>query len=240
MQAYRNICPASASPPTSDAAGRVRLGHVARPGSAAAVSTRTAGIYHFRWFWDYSGGQMTNLGQHSLDIVDWVLDATKLKAVVSVGGRFALTDNGETPDTQDALFEFDGWTAAWSCREAVRGIEKERAAPGLMFFGTKGSLGISREGFVVTPDPEVPPESLIPDFLKPKPTEAEHAQAPQSKPLTAAISDKSGDDRDQFRRHVRNFLDCIRTRAATALQPGQRLPRGNALPLGEHLAAHRS
>ena len=32
-------------------------------------------LYHFRWFWDYSGGQMTNLGQHSLDIVHWFLGA---------------------------------------------------------------------------------------------------------------------------------------------------------------------
>ena len=31
------------------------------------------GLYHFRWFWDYSGGQMTNLGHHSLDVVDWFL-----------------------------------------------------------------------------------------------------------------------------------------------------------------------
>ena len=71
-------------------------------------------IYHFRWFWDYSGGQMTNLGQHSLDIVHWFLDATAPTAVASTGGRFALKDNGETPDTQDALFEYPGWTATWS------------------------------------------------------------------------------------------------------------------------------
>src|SRR5918999_5129238 len=31
------------------------------------------GIYHFRWFWDYSGGEMTNLGQHSLDMMHWIL-----------------------------------------------------------------------------------------------------------------------------------------------------------------------
>ena len=79
---------------------------------------------------------MTNLGQHSLDIAHWFLDATAPTAVTSAGGRFALKDNGETPDTQDALFEYPGWTATWSHRECSRG-----AAPamGLEFCGTRGA-----------------------------------------------------------------------------------------------------
>ena len=71
---------------------------------------------------------MTNLGQHSLDIVHWFLGADGPAAVTSVGGRFALRDNGETPDTQDALFEYAGWTASWSHREASRGRSRRRAA----------------------------------------------------------------------------------------------------------------
>lgn len=170
------------------------------------------GIYHFRWFWDYSGGQMTNLGQHSLDILDWVLGTATLKSVTSIGGRYALTGDGETPDTQDALFEFDGWSAIWSCREASRGTEKDQTQKALTFFGTKGSLTIGRDGFVVSPDPQVPPESLIPDFLKPKRARGEQADPSPTNYLTERIEDRSGDDRDQFIRHVRNFLDCIRTR----------------------------
>ena len=109
-------------------------------------------IYHFRWFWDYSGGQMTNLGQHSLDVVHWFLDATAPTAVTSAGGRFALKDNGETPDTQDALFEYPGYTATWSHRECSRGADPTN---GLEFCGTRGSLKFSRKGIVVTMDPKV-------------------------------------------------------------------------------------
>jgi predicted dehydrogenase len=32
-------------------------------------------LYHFRWFWDYSGGQMTNLAAHHMDQMHWVMQA---------------------------------------------------------------------------------------------------------------------------------------------------------------------
>ena len=104
---------------------------------------------------------MTNLGQHSLDIVHWFLEASAPTSITSAGGRHFLKDNGETPDTQDSLFEYPGWTATWSQRECCRG-----AAPanGLEFCGTKGSLKISRKGFVVTADPKSAPEEIIPRF----------------------------------------------------------------------------
>lgn len=211
MQASRNIWPGFGNYPESSPPEGFDYDLWLGPAPQRAYHP-LRGLYHFRWFWDYSGGQMTNLGQHTLDIVDWVLDATRLKSVVSVGGRYALTGDGETPDTQDALYEFEGWTAHWSCREASRGqADGERGWP-LVFYGTKGSLGISRSGFVVQPDPDVPPESLIPDFVRPRAPEGTRPGPPRPASRTAAVEERSGDERDQFRRHVRNFLDCVRSR----------------------------
>ena len=65
---------------------------------------------------------MTNLGQHALDIVHWCLGLEGPAAVTSAGGRFSLSDNGETPDTQDAAPEYPGCVASWSHREAARGL----------------------------------------------------------------------------------------------------------------------
>ena len=69
------------------------------------------GIYHFRWFWDYSGGQMTNWGPHTLDIVYWYLDIKGPTSVYSTGGRRFLRDNCDVPDTQETIFEFGNSTA---------------------------------------------------------------------------------------------------------------------------------
>ena len=106
------------------------------------------GIYHFRWFWDYSGGQMTNLGAHSIDIVQWYLDLKGPSRVCSFGGRRAFEDNGETPDVQDAIFEYaNGVNLTYSIREVSAG---SRAGSALEFFGTKGSLTIERPMLKIT------------------------------------------------------------------------------------------
>ena len=186
---------------------------------------------------------MTNLGHHSLDIVHWVL-GVEPQAVVSFGGRFALNDNGETPDTQDALFDFTKvdrslrersggsrsepptlpCTAVWSHREASVGTGK---VFGLEFCGTKGSLSIGRQSFVVTADKKVPPQNRIPSFTGahpvggPQPVEVAGPDEFWTKPL----EDKTGNEREQFTRHVRNFLDCVKSRESpiSDLESGHRV-----------------
>jgi predicted dehydrogenase len=155
---------------------------------------------------------MTNLGQHSLDIVDWILGPLTLKSVASFGGRFALNDGGETPDTQDAVFDFPGFTALWSHREAAQG---ETAGSSFVFYGTKGSLAISRSGFTVTSDRAIRPEDAVPQFTdggQPVGGVARSRERAEAQLWTSAMSDQTGNPADQFRRHVRNFLDCIKNR----------------------------
>ena len=148
MQAYRNIMPGYGRPADQEPPRELDWDLWLGPAPKRRYNPNRA-LYHFRWFWDYSGGQMTNLGQHALDIAYWYLGVKGPSSVTSVGGRFCLQDNGETPDTQDVLFEHPGWTAVWSHREACR------SAPGtapLEFFGSRGSLAITRSGFTVTAD----------------------------------------------------------------------------------------
>jgi predicted dehydrogenase len=212
MWHYRNVMPGFGSPADGDAPSDLDYDAWLGPAPKRRYNANRA-LYHFRWFWDYSGGQMTNLGQHSLDIVHWFLDATGPAAVTSAGGRFALKDNGETPDRQDALFEFPGWTATWSHRECSRGADP---AVGLEFCGTKGSLKISRKGFVITPDPEFVATEMLPRFGNAHPVGGPLTTAKRQVPAsgTGVVEDRSGDEYDQFKRHARNFLECVKSRRA--------------------------
>src|SRR5581483_4217273 len=97
---YRNVMPGFGNPPDSAAPANFDYEMWLGPAPRRPYNP-LRGIYHFRWFWDYSGGQMTNLGAHEIDIIQWYLDVKGPSAVSSIGGRFALEGEGETPDTQD-------------------------------------------------------------------------------------------------------------------------------------------
>jgi predicted dehydrogenase len=219
MQSARNIMPGFGNPPDGNPPAELDWDLWLGPAPLRRYNPHRA-LYHFRWFWDYSGGQMTNLGAHPLDIADWVLGLDTLRGVTSCGGRFCLKDNGETPDTQDTLFEFDGWSAAWSLRECSRGAVPTYP---LEFFGTRGSLGITRSGFGVTADADVPPASLIPQFGDGPSAGASGPHGQRQR--TESIEDRTGDSRLQFRDHVRNFLDCIKSRqqSVSTLESGHRV-----------------
>jgi predicted dehydrogenase len=209
MQAVRNIGQGFGKPPDSEPPPELDYDLWLGPAPKRPYNPLRA-IYHFRWFWDYSGGQMTNLGAHHLDIVDWVLGLDRVASVSCIGGRYVNQDRGETPDTQDAIFDCGDYTAAWSLRECSRGGGNPA---GIEFFGTKGSLAISRDAFKVTADADMPAESQIPGFEGHPIGGPKTVKTSGSKKLrTEPVGDKSGDSDEQFRGHVRNFLDCIKSR----------------------------
>jgi hypothetical protein len=108
------------------------------------------------------------------------------------------------------LIEYPGFTALWSHREACAGQIKA----GLELCGPRGSLTISRSGFILAGDRKIPPENSIPQFTGAHPVGGpKRVEAPgKDESWTESIEDKSGDSREQFRLHARNFLDCVKSR----------------------------
>src|SRR5207247_10123756 len=61
-------------------------------------------------FYDDYGGQLTNFGVHYLDMIHWALGQDTPLAVTAMGGKFALADNREVPDTLEVLWTYPGNT----------------------------------------------------------------------------------------------------------------------------------
>ena len=63
--------------------------------------------YNWHWFWDTGNGDIGNQGVHQMDIARWgIKDATLPQSVVSLGGRFGYTDQGQTANTQISIMHF--------------------------------------------------------------------------------------------------------------------------------------
>ena len=142
-------------------------------------------IYNFRWFWDYSGGQMTNWGAHHLDIARWITGAEAASVVAGFGGRYSLTDGGETPDVQQVTYQFPKVVVTWTVSEVAEGAKGVT----LDIYGTKGMMTLTRGNFQVTPE---------------RVGEGKQ-KAPAMQPLQMKGNDLNA-------AHARNFLDCVKSR----------------------------
>jgi predicted dehydrogenase len=63
--------------------------------------------YRWHWYWDFGNGDLGNQGIHQMDVARWGLGKNELaRSVLSVGGRLGPADQGETPNTQIAAFDY--------------------------------------------------------------------------------------------------------------------------------------
>jgi len=110
--------------------------------------------FTFRWFWDYAGGMMTDWGVHIVDYALFGMQKYAPKSVMAMGGKFAYPDDAcETPDTLQALYEFDDFTMLWDHGIGIDGGYYGRSH-GVGFVGNDGTLVVDREGWEVIPEPK--------------------------------------------------------------------------------------
>src|SRR5438128_1057579 len=63
--------------------------------------------YNWHWFWDFGNGDIGNQGVHEMDVARWAIRGAELPGRVwSLGGRFGYDDQGQTPNTQMAVFDY--------------------------------------------------------------------------------------------------------------------------------------
>ncbi len=79
--------------------------------------------YNWHWFWDFGNGDIGNQGVHEMDQARWgIPGATWPKSVMSIGGRFGYTDQGETANTQVAIFDYGETQLIFE----VRGLKSDK------------------------------------------------------------------------------------------------------------------
>jgi predicted dehydrogenase len=162
-------------------------------------------FYKFRWFWRFSGGQVTNWGVHLMDMVQWSLGKDAPKAVVAMGGNYAVDDNREVPDTARLLWEYEGGTLAGFNQYNGNGAPLSRGQE-LELRGTKGTLYLKSREFEIVPE-EINEHGWFGRTPLDRNTEREWRADSKTpiEPLKAGGS--SGTEP-----HTRNFLDCVKSR----------------------------
>jgi predicted dehydrogenase len=226
----RNLMPGFGNPPDQAPPKELDWDLWLGPAPARAYNPNR-GIYHFRWIWDYAGGQMTNLGQHSLDIIQWFTGVDAARSVYSTGGRFYLKDNMETPDSQDVLIDYGGFTGVCQYREATAG-RAGLGMGGVTFHGTRGTMTVGRGGYEVFPDRKVDPFHAMAGILGGQPVGGPQPLPNVPEEFWTEKETDQGDGALDYVEHARDFLSCIRSRK----QPLADIESAHAVATTCHLA----
>jgi predicted dehydrogenase len=115
------------------------------------------GLPHIRWwrtFQEYGNGIMGDMCVHMLDTVRWMLKLGWPKRITSTGGIYVQKDGkSNIPDTQTALFEYDGLNAVWQHRSW--GTPANPDYPwSFTLYGDKGTLWASTMAYDFIPQGE--------------------------------------------------------------------------------------
>jgi predicted dehydrogenase len=123
--------------------------------------------FNWRYFWDYGGGILTDFCCHIVDLVHWAMDVDAPRTISAVGGRYALDDNAEVPDTLEVTYEYQKgdqkFLMVWSQTDAnSHGLENKGL--GIMFQGTEATLVADYGNYKIIPEKgrkiEEPPKTL--------------------------------------------------------------------------------
>jgi predicted dehydrogenase len=166
--------------------------------------------FHGEWrmFWDYGGGLMSDWGVHLIDMGLWAGDIiTPPKKVLVYGANtFHEPRSRETFDSMSVIFPQDDFVINWDMTAGVQHGPYD-SPYGLAFVGDKGTLVADRSKLVVYPEWD--------DEAK--------------KSLTEEYKFTEG--KESHGEHVRNFIDCVKTRNIPACPP----EKGRAAALHVHI-----
>ena len=162
----------------------------------------------WRYFWDFSGGNMTDQGTHLLDVIQWFTGVEQPIAAQTYGAVYKLYPS-ETPDVFCAVFEYPKFTCTWT----LAYMNTFMKGWGIVFQGQKGTLEMCEDGYRVFAEPW---SEKGYDRWKVPPTIKQN--------LAGGATDIGP--------HEKNFLDCVKSRQ----QPNATVEIGHRAVRTLHLA----
>jgi len=168
--------------------------------------TKNRFLYNWHWFWDTGNGDIGNQGVHEMDVALWGTGRSgwPLK-VSSTGGKFVWKDDQETPNTQQAAFDFGDAEMTFDVRNlptppealvAMRGADWV----GNIFFGDLGFMVLDQKGFQVYKSTA---GRLSGEQVR-------GASAGSREKYEKTMDETGGNDDTEP--HMKNFLDAVRSR----------------------------
>lgn len=98
---------------------------------------------HWRWFWNFGGGAMTDLFTHWIDVVHWAMKTDQPHQAFMLGDKYVF-EQWDCPDTIQAAFRYPGFDVVY---EGMMSSSIDDG--GLEFRGTEATLKVDRSGFSV-------------------------------------------------------------------------------------------
>jgi predicted dehydrogenase len=98
---------------------------------------------HWRWYWSFGGGAMTDLFAHWIDVAQWAMKADQPTMATMLGDKHVFKQ-WECPDTIQAAFRYPGFDVVY---EGMMSSSIDDG--GLEFRGKEATLKINRSGMSI-------------------------------------------------------------------------------------------
>jgi predicted dehydrogenase len=146
-------------------------------------------FFNWYYYWDYSGGLMVGQAAHIIDLMLWYMDAGAPTKVTAIGTRPNL-ERVEVSETTSIGMEFARENFIATFTVGYKGMRYSSFLDQLsQFHGAQARLDVGREHYALYPED------------------------PKAVDLKASVEDrKPGSFGSAARAHIRNFLECIRSR----------------------------
>jgi predicted dehydrogenase len=154
-------------------------------GPAKDQPFRPERLYQWRHFWDFGGGQLTDLMTHWIDVVHWYMNVEAPVSAYSSGKNYNMK-MWEAPDTVSTTLEFPN---NFTCAHLGTYVSRVDDG-GLEFRGELGTLKIDRARLAFFKD------------------DAPYAKGTLT-PLPEILIESKADGSTA---HLQNWIDCIRSR----------------------------